>query len=244
MSPDQKLKLITMEQVLISQGLPPVTTTKHSLMFNFPEWMNKAMPSLTGGVPKQQFIDEWIKGGAGKWSPSGMSAVQAQALDNAFLKSIQESKSPFINDSIVDNLYKKEIPKIISPNDPGYVKSQGLYATDYRFNMGKGLGTTPDESRKILDEAKRQGLILDYSIDERVNSKKRVVTGSSTITLPAGTYHGVQVPEGTVVNMNRLGAGTTPVISQGTKAAKQRLQHRHQPHNCLILKKQWSTKKN
>jgi TP901 family phage tail tape measure protein len=220
MSPDQKLKLITMEQVLISQGLPPVTTTKHSLMFNFPEWMNKAMPSLTGGVPKQQFIDEWIKGGAGKWSPSGMSAVQAQALDNAFLKSIQESKSPFINDSIVDNLYKKEIPKIISPNDPGYVKSQGLYATDYRFNMGKGLGTTPDESRKILDEAKRQGLILDYSIDERVNSKKRVVTGSSTITLPAGTYHGVQVPEGTVVNMNRLGAGTTPVISQGTKAAK------------------------
>ena len=220
MSPDQKLKLITMEQVLISQGLPPVTTTKHSLMFNFPEWMNKAMPSLTGGVPKQQFIDEWIKGGAGKWSPSGMSAVQAQALDNAFLKSIQESKSPFINDSIVDNLYKKEIPKIISPNDPGYVKSQVLYATDYRFNMGKGLGTTPDESRKILDEAKRQGLILDYSIDERVNSKKRVVTGSSTITLPAGTYHGVQVPEGTVVNMNRLGAGTTPVISQGTKAAK------------------------
>ena len=220
MSPDQKLKLITMEQVLISQGLPPVTTTKHSLMFNFPEWMNKAMPSLTGGVPKQQFIDEWVKSGAGKWSPSGMSAVQAQALDNAFLKSIQESKSPFINDSIVDNLYKKEIPKIISPNDPGYVKSQGLYATDYRFNMGKGLGTTPDESRKILDEAKRQGLILDYSIDERVNSKKRVVTGSSTITLPAGTYHGVQVPEGTVVNMNRLGAGTTPVISQGTKAAK------------------------
>jgi TP901 family phage tail tape measure protein len=220
MSADQKLKLITMEQVLVSQGLPPVTTTKHSLMFNFPEWMNKAMPSFTSGVPKQVFIDEWVKLGAAKWAPSGMSPVQAQALDDAFLKVIQDVKSPHINDGIMDDLYKKEIPKVISPNDPGYVKSQQLYVSDYRFNMGKGLGTTPEESRRILDEAKRQGLIKDFDIVERVNSKGKVVTGSSTVTLPAGTYHGVQVPEGTVVNMNRLGAGTTPIISQGTKGAK------------------------
>jgi len=218
MSPDQKLKLITMEQILVSQGLPPVTTTKHSLMFNFPEWMNKAMPSLTGGIPKQTFIDEWIKLGAEKWAPSGMSPVQAQALDDGFLKVIQDSKTPHINDAIMDDLYKKEIPKVVSPNDPGYVKSQQLYVTDYRFNMGKGLGTTPDESRRILDEAKRQGLIADYDLVERVNSKGKVVTGSSSVTLPAGTYHGVQVPAGTVVGMNRLGAGTTPIISQGTKA--------------------------
>jgi len=224
MSPDQKLKLITMEQILISQGLPPVTTTKHSLMFNFPEWMNKGMPSLTGGIPKQQFIDEWIKGGAGKWAPSGMSPVQAQALDDAFLKVIQEAKSPFINDAIMDDLYKREIPKVISPNDPGYVKSQGLYVSDYRFNMGKGLGTTPEESKKILDEAKRQGLITDYSLTTREATGKgregKIVTASSTVTLPGGIYHGVEVPPGTVVGMNRLGAGTTPKISQGTKGAR------------------------
>ena len=220
MSPDQKLKLITMEQILVSQGLPPVTTTKHSLMFNFPEWMNKAMPSTVGGVPKQQFIDEWLRLGPTKWAPSGMTPVQAQALDDAFLNVIRDAKSPFINDGIMDDLYKKEIPKIISPNDPGYVKSQQLYVSDYRFNMGKGLGTTPEESRRILDEAKRQGLIVDYTIEERVNSKGKVVTGSSTVTLPAGTYHGVKVDSPTTVGMNRLGAGTTPKISQATRAAR------------------------
>ena len=208
MTQDQRNKLLAMEQIFKSQGLPTTTTTKHGLMFDFPEWMNKAMPSLTTGVPVQEFIDEWERRGPEKWKPSGMNAAQAAALDRAFLDSFKLSTSTYINDRIVDDIFKNEVPKYINPEDRAYQKAQQLYATDSRFNMGKGLGSTPEESRRILQNAKDKGFIKDFDIKEGFGTGEgrtdKVVTKSSTVTLN----------DGTTVNMNRLGAGTTPVISQ------------------------------
>jgi len=208
MTQDQKNKLLAMEQIFKSQGIPTTTTTKHGLVFDFPEWMNKAMPSLTTGVPVQEFIDEWERRGPEKWKPSGMNATQAAALDKAFLDSFKLSTSPYINDRIVDDIFKTEVPKYINPEDKAYQKAKQLYQTDSRFNMGKGLGSTPEESRRILQNAKDKGFIKDFDIKEGFGTGEgrtdKVVTKSSTVTLN----------DGTTVNMNRLGAGTTPVISQ------------------------------
>jgi len=208
MTQDQKNKLLAMEQIFKSQGIPTTTTTKHGLVFDFPEWMNKAMPSLTTGVPVQEFIDEWERRGPEKWKPSGMNATQAAALDKAFLDSFKLSTSPYINDRIVDDIFKTQVPKYINPEDKAYQKAKQLYQTDSRFNMGKGLGSAPEESRRILQNAKDKGFIKDFDIKEGFGTGEgrtdKVVTKSSTVTLN----------DGTVVNMNRLGAGTTPVISQ------------------------------
>jgi TP901 family phage tail tape measure protein len=208
MSDDQRNKLLAMEQIFKSQGLPTTTTTKHGLIFDFPEWMNKAMPSLTTGVSKQEFMDEWERRGPDKWKPSGFTISQAAALDRAFSQAFQLSTKPYINDAIVDDIFRNTVPKFIDPKDPAYQRAQELYSTDSRFNMGKGLGSTPEESRRILQNAKDKGFIKDFEIKEGFATgegrKDKIVTKSSTVTLN----------DGTVVNMNRLGAGTTPVISQ------------------------------
>jgi TP901 family phage tail tape measure protein len=210
MSADQKAKLLAMEQIFKSQGLPAMTTTKHGLMFDFPEWMNKIMPSTTSGVSKEEFIKEWERRGPEKWKASGMNATQAASMDRAFREAIGMSTKPYINDSIMDDLFRNRVPELLGPDDKGLQKAQQLYATDYRFNMGKGLGTTPEESRKILQNAKDKGFIKDFSIKEGFGTGEgrtdKIVTKSSTVTLN----------DGTVVNMNRLGTGTTPVISQKT----------------------------
>jgi TP901 family phage tail tape measure protein len=220
MSQDQKLKLISMEQLFKSQGLPATTTTKHGLVFNFSGPMNTAMTSLTGGVDRADFIAEWEKRGSDKWKASNIDPVQAKNLDKAFLKLLRESKSPVVNDSLIDKLYREKIPTLVPANDPGYLQSKKLYATDYRFNMGKGLGNTVEASIKILENAKAKGFILDYKLDERINSKGKRVTRSASVTLPAGKYNGVSVPAGTVVGMNRMGTGTTPNISQKPQKPK------------------------
>ena len=166
--------------------------------------------SESSGVSKEEFIKEWERRGPEKWKASGMNATQAASMDRAFLESIKMSTKPYINDSIMDDLFRNRVPQLLGPDDKGLQKAQQLYATDYRFNMGKGLGTTPEESRKILQNAKDKGFIKDFSIKEGLGTGEgrtdKVVTKSSTVTLN----------DGTVVNMNRLGAGTTPVISQKT----------------------------
>jgi TP901 family phage tail tape measure protein len=232
MTDNQRLKLITMQQVLLSQGLPAVTTTKHGLMFDFPLEINKQM--YGAGIPKEQFINEWIKGGAAKWHRSGMTPVQAQALDDAFLNAVKDSKSAMINDDLVKNLFEKEIPNRISPNDPGYQKAKSLYITDYRFNMGQGLGTTPASSHEILSKAAAtpdpnnpgKNYISGYEIKTVEASGKgregKIVTGTGLITLNPGIYDGFEIKEPTTVNMNRLGAGTTPTFSKQTDKAKAR----------------------
>ena len=224
MSENQRLKLITMQQVLLSQGLPAVTTVKHGLMFDFPLEINKKMYGQ--GIPKQAFIDEWLKNGPSKWHPSGMSPVQAEALDRELLKLVRESPSKMVNDDLLKHLYEKELPKRISPNDPGYIKSRQLYAADVRFNMGQGLGTTPETSKAILDKAAStinpatgKPYIAGYEIKTRFSeSQGKTVTSSGTVTLNPGIYDGFEIKEPTTVNMNRLGSGTTPKFSQGAKS--------------------------
>jgi TP901 family phage tail tape measure protein len=224
MSENQRLKLITMQQVLLSQGLPAVTTVKHGLMFDFPLEINKKM--YGEGIPKQAFIDEWLKNGPSKWHPSGMSPVQAEALDRELLKLVRESPSKMVNDDLLKHLYEKELPKRISPNDPGYIKSRQLYAADVRFNMGQGLGTTPETSKAILDKAAStidpatgKPYIAGYEIKTRFSeSQGKIVTSSGTVTLNPGIYDGFEIKEPTTVNMNRLGSGTTPKFSQGAKS--------------------------
>ena len=223
MTPDQRNKLITMAQIFKSQGMEAVTTTKHGLIFEWPEWMNKQMPTV--GVSKQEFMDEWRRRGAGKWHLSGMTPVQAQAIDDAFLRSFADVKGPMITDGIVDRIFKEEIPKIVSPNDEGLKKAQRLYATDYLFNMGKGLGNTPERSAEILQRAAStidpdtgKTYIKSFTIESGPGTgagrTDKIVTRSSTVTLHDGTYFGIPLTEPTTTNMNRLGAGTAPAISQ------------------------------
>jgi len=223
MTPDQRNKLITMSQIFKSQGMEAVTTTKHGLIFEWPEWMNKQMPTV--GVSKQEFIDEWKRRGAGKWHLSGMTPVQAQAIDDAFLRSFADVKGPMITDGIVDRIFKEEIPKVVSPNDEGLKKAQRLYATDYLFNMGKGLGNTPARSAEILQHAAStidpdtgKTYIKSFTIESGPGTgagrTDKIVTRSSTVTLHDGTYMGIPLAEPTTTNMNRLGAGTAPGISQ------------------------------
>jgi len=99
--------------------------------------------------------------------------------------------------------------------------------------LGKGLGTTPEESRKILSNAVEKGLIKSFTIEERVSKKSGAVkTGSSTVTLN----------DGTVVNMNRLGSGHRVSISQDEESkrrsdeAAKRAANPSQAKNVKILK--------
>jgi hypothetical protein len=229
MTEDQRNKLITMSQIFKAQGVEvPMATTKHGLMFDWPEWMNKQMPTV--GVSKGEFIDEWVRRGASKWSPSGMTPVQAQALDDAFLKSFLDVKTPNITDGMVDNIFREEVPKLVSPNDEGLKKAQKRYATDFRFNMGAGLGNTPKTSREILDRAMNtidpatgKTYIKSYTLEEGPGTgegrKDKILTRSSTVTLHDGTYMGIPIKE-TTTNMNRMGEGTTPTISQKPPGAQ------------------------
>lgn len=220
MTNDQRHKLIAMGQLFKSQGISETTNTKHGLMFDFPEGMNKVMPY--GGVPTQDFVEEWEKRGAEKWKASKLTATQAKAMDDGFLKLIKDSGRPYITDNFFDELYREKLPKIPGVvESEGYKKSRVLYETNSMFNMGRGLGTTPEKSLEILKEAKAKGFILDYTLKTGLGSGKgresTVVTKSATVTLPAGTYYGQEIPE-TTVGLNRMGTGTNPTISQSSRA--------------------------
>jgi hypothetical protein len=226
MTPDQINKLKAYAAILKSQGLDESVGLKHSLAFDFSEEMNKAMPAGDGpgtaGVEPSAFLDEWKSRGPGKWSPSQISASNAKIMDDAFYniikKDFEDGKIVGVNDDYIKEIFTDRLSKdpVVSKSK-GYKEAFDKFTTISQFKLGKGLGTTPESSRKILDEAVKQGLIKDYTIETRVATGKgregKVVTGSSTVTLN----------DGTVVGMNRLGAGTPVTISQGAdKVAKER----------------------
>jgi TP901 family phage tail tape measure protein len=206
--------------ILRSQGLPEATTAHHNLVFDFPEWMNKAMPSTdpTKGVPAQEFLDEWRSRGPEKWKPSNISPAEAQLMDDAFFKiiekDIQDGNIKVVNDDYMDDLFKKRVAK-----DPavgkssGYLKALDRYTKVTSFNLGPGLSTDPKRAQEILEEAKAKGLIKDFNIVERTStgesSKGKIKVGSSTVTLN----------DGTEVNMNRFGGGARLSIGR-TKESK------------------------
>jgi TP901 family phage tail tape measure protein len=216
MSEDQKGKLRAIEAVLKSQGLPATTATLHKLAFTFPEHLNKSMTSV-GGVDPKTFIAEWERLGPGKWSPSRIPAAQAEAMDRAMIEMIKkdfaDGKIKGVNDNLVRDIFTKRIPaeRPDISSSTAYKDAQKLYQTSTKFLLGKGLGTTPEESRKILQAAVDKGLIKEFSIVERKSKSGAVKTGSSTITLN----------DGTLVNMNRLGSGHRVSISQD-EASKRR----------------------
>jgi TP901 family phage tail tape measure protein len=237
MSEDQKGKLRAIEAVLKSQGLPATTATLHKLAFTFPEHLNKSMTSGVGVDPKT-FISEWEKLGPGKWSPSRLPAAQAEAMDRAMIEMIKkdfaDGKIKGVNDNLVRDIFTKRIPaeRPDIASSTVYKDAQKLYQTSTKFLLGKGLGTTPEESRKILQEAVNKGLIKEFSIVERKSKSGAVKTGSSTVTLN----------DGTVVNMNRLGSGHRVSISQDEEskirsdAAAKRAADPSQAKNVKILK--------
>ena len=237
MSEDQKGKLRAIEAVLKSQGLPATTATLHKLAFTFPEHLNKSMTSLAGVDPKT-FIAEWERLGPGKWSPSRIPAAQAEAMDRAMIEMIKkdfaDGKIKGVNDNLVRDIFTKRIPaeRPDIASSTTYKDAQKLYQTSTKFLLGKGLGTTPEESRKILQEAVNKGLIKEFSIVERKSKSGVVKTGSSTITLN----------DGTLVNMNRLGSGHRVSISQDEEskirsdAAAKRAADPSQAKNVKILK--------
>jgi TP901 family phage tail tape measure protein len=199
-------QLETYALILRSQGLPEATTAHHQLMFDFPEWMNRQMPSddPTKGVPAQEFLDEWEKRGPKKWNASKISIEDAKLMDDAFASIIREdiekNGRTVINDSYIADIFENRVPQ-----KPGVAKSKGYldavskYGDIRTYNLGVGVSDTPDEARKILSAAVAQGLIQDFDIKEGVSSgkTKRAKVKSTTVTLN----------DGTVVNMNRFGGG-------------------------------------
>jgi TP901 family phage tail tape measure protein len=237
MSADQKGKLRAIEAILKSQGLPATTATLHKLAFTFPEHLNKSMTSVAGVDPKT-FIAEWERLGPGKWSPSRIPAAQAEAMDRAMIEMIKkdfaDGKIKGVNDNLVRDIFTKRIPaeRPDIASSTVYKDAQKLYQTSTKFLLGKGLGTTPEESRKILQEAVDKGLIKEFSIVERKSKSGAVKTGSSTVTLN----------DGTLVNMNRLGSGHRVSISQDEASqrrsdeAAKRAADPSQAKNVKILK--------
>jgi TP901 family phage tail tape measure protein len=217
MGDDQKAKLRALEAILVSQGLKPTTATLHKLMFTFPASMNMSMSSGVG-IPAQNFIDAWDKLGPNKWEASKISGAVADPFDKAMIEMIKQDladkKITHVNDDYVKKIFTERIPaeRPDIAKTAGYTQAEKLYNTSTQFLLGRGLGNTPEESRKILEDAVKKGAIKSFDIQEREGTGKtnagKIVTGSATVTLN----------DGTVVNMNRLGSGHRVNISQDEKS--------------------------
>jgi len=217
MGDDQKAKLRALEAILKSQGLPPTTATLHKLMFTFPASMNMSM-SAGVGIPAQNFIDAWDKLGPNKWEASKIAGPVADPFDRAMIdmikKDLADKKITHVNDDYVKDIFTKRIPaeRPDIAKTAGYSQAEKLYNTSTQFLLGKGLGNTPEESTRILQDAVKKGAIKSFTLESREGTGKtnkgKIVTGSATVTLN----------DGTVVNMNRLGSGHRVNISQDEKS--------------------------
>jgi TP901 family phage tail tape measure protein len=219
MSDDQKSKLRALEAILVSQGLKATTSTLHKLMFTFPAEMNMAMKAA-GGVDPQKFIDAWEKQGPDKWGASKINAAVAEPFDKAMIdiikKDFADGKIKGVNDDYISKIFTERIPaeRPDIAKSSVYKQAEKLYQTSTQFLLGKGLGNTPEESTRILEDAVKKGAIKSFTLTPREGTGKtnkgKIVTGSATVTLN----------DGTVVNMNRLGSGHRVNISQDEEGQK------------------------
>ena len=206
-----KKQLETYAALQRMQGLPEEVTAHHKLVFDFDGSMNRLMATdiQDEGIPAQRFIDEWESRGPGKWAPSKITAEDAKAMDDEFLKVIKkdfkDGKITAVNDNYIADIFEKEIPKNTKvAASSGYATALERYSDITTYNLSTGLSTSPKKAKEILDEAVAKGVIQSYDLTERVSDKRGTIVGSVDVVLP----------DGTKVNMNRFGGGARQSISR------------------------------
>jgi TP901 family phage tail tape measure protein len=173
-----KDRLTVYRDILRANGQPEVISTRHNLAYSFPGADNRRMAG--SGLPIEEWAKKWQASGAGKWISSNIPASQAMVVDDAILNKIIESGVTTVNDDIVEQAFK-DLPDDVKKTTT-YQKMQKLYSTTGEYTIGKGLGDTPETTRAVLDQAKKQGLIKDYEVRERFSkSKGKIVNSGITI---------------------------------------------------------------
>jgi TP901 family phage tail tape measure protein len=178
-----KDRLTVYRDILRANGQPEIISTRHNLAYSFGGADNRRMAGA--GLPLEEFVKKWSDGGPGKWISSNIPASQAQVVDDAILKQIIDSGVTTVNDDLVEKAFK-ELPDDIKKTTT-YQKMEKLHGTVGEYTIGKGLGDTPQTTRAVLEEAKKQGLIKDYEVRERFSkSKGKVVNSGITIITKDG----------------------------------------------------------
>ena len=180
----EKQKLQTYKQVLLSQGKPPTIGSYGGLAYSFDSSLNKAMATKQG-VSIGAFENAWTSRGADKWMASNIPASQAKIIDDAILKQIKASGVTKVTDGLVEQTFKNLPPNIKSSS--AYAQMSGLHSQLGSYGIGRGLGSNPKTSEKILAEAKKKGYIKDYKIETRTTSKGAQATKSMIVTNLDGT---------------------------------------------------------
>ena len=178
-----KQKLTVYRDILKANNLPESISTRHNLAYSFPGADNRRMAGP--GIPIGEFEEKWSKGGAGKWISSNIPASQASIVDDAMLQKIKEMGVKTVNDDIVAKAFET-LPEDIKKT-PSYQKMQQLYSKVGEYTIGKGLGDTPATTKAVLEQAKAQGLIKDYEVRERTNSKGKIANSGISITTKDGS---------------------------------------------------------
>jgi len=178
-----KDRLTVYRDILRANGQPETISTRHNLAYSFPGADNRRMAGA--GLPIEEWAKKWQGSGAGKWISSNIPASQAMVVDDAILNKIIESGVTTVNDDIIEQAFK-DLPDDVKKTTT-YQKMQKLYSTTGEYTIGKGLGDTPETTRAVLEQAKKQGLIQDYEVRERFsNSKGKVVNSGITIITKDG----------------------------------------------------------
>jgi TP901 family phage tail tape measure protein len=181
LTPLNRNKLLAYDSILKSLDLPRTTTTHHSLMYEFDKNYNRAMAGK--GIPAADFLEEW-KRLPDKFSASGISKFDAAKIDQLMYDIVKEEKlnldadgnprkgpdgKPIIslvNDDFVKEVFEKRIPEKYPEvaESRTYRKMDALYNNLEDFRLGKGLKKTVDETKAVLEIAKKSGAISDFSV--------------------------------------------------------------------------------
>ena len=214
---NEKLQAQVYRDVLKAAGKSPEARSYGSLALSFDPKLNKGL-ATRNGVSLGDFEKEWTSR-PNKWAPSGLTSSQTQAIDSAMMEQIR--KSPRVTDAVIENAFKN-VPDNIK-STPAYQKMLSQYERIGGYSLGKGLGSTPQTSAQVLEQAKRAGIIKDF----RVETRQRQSGATATKSLIVTTNDGKEVSLGRGSKANRIyfsdkslaqgyqSAGSTLAVAKG-----------------------------
>lgn len=191
---NEKVQAQVYRDILKATGKSPEARSYGSLALSFDPKLNKGL-ATRNGVSLSDFEKEWSNR-PNKWAPSGLTSAQTQAIDSAMMDQIR--KSPRVTDAVIENAFKN-VPDNIK-STPAYQKMLSQYNTIGGYSLGKGLGSTPQTSAQVLEQAKRAGIIKDF----RVETRQRQSGATATKSLIVTTNDGKEVSLGRGSKANRI----------------------------------------
>jgi len=191
---NEKLQAQIYRDILKATGKYPEARAYGSLALSFDPNLNKGL-ATKNGVSLIDFEREWTSR-PNKWAPSGLTSAQAQSIDSAMMDQIR--RSPRVTDAVIENAFKN-VPDNIK-STPAYQKMLSQYDRIGGYSLGRGLGSTPETSAKVLEQAKRAGIIKDF----RVETRQRQSGATATKSLIIKTNDGKEVSLGRGSKANRI----------------------------------------